>query len=456
MSADQREYVFKLRRDVVFHDGTPLTADDVRFSLEVVCHKDNARITELYVRSYVQIRGCREFHEGEVDRVEGIEVLDSHALRVRLANPSTAFLYAAAANGVLPRARYGSIPVSAMPRHPLARAPIGTGPFALVEWREGDRIVLEANPRYFLGRPKLDGLVIRFIDDPATQLLELKNGGLHFGTAQVAPQDFEAAAGSPLLVPKAYRGAWQRYLAMDLTDPLFVDIRVRRALSHAFDRERMLKDAWGGRGRIANGPLDPALREFNSRIPIPAYDPELAMRLLAEAGWEPGPDGVLKKSGRRFEFVMLAHPGPAAKMAILYQYYLRRIGMDARIETLDFPTLFGTRLRPGKFQASSFELGIGIALEPSHNLGYFQCGVSRFGYCSRDAEPLIAMARTALDPGDRGRIYRQLQEVLARDLPVIWTVNPDDLRLVSSKLVLPDRQSELFVVTAVKDWDLRD
>src|SRR5262245_35098542 len=243
---------------------------------------------------------------------------------------------------------------------------------------------------------------------------------------------------------------------MDLTNPLFGDIRVRRALSHAFGRDRMLRDVWNGRGRIVGGPLDPALREFNSRIPIPAYDPELAKRLLGEAGWELGPDGILRKDGRRFEFVMLAHPGPSAKMAVVYQDYLRRIGMDARIETLDFPTFFGTRLWPGKFQASSFELAIGYAFEPSRNLGYFQCGISRLGYCSRDAEPLIATARRVLDPGERVRIHWQLQEVLARDLPVVWTVNPDDLRLASSKLVLPDRQSELFVMMAVKDWDLRN
>jgi peptide/nickel transport system substrate-binding protein len=457
VSADRLEYVFKLRRDVVFHDGSPLTADDVRFSLEVVCHKDNLRGTDIYVRSHAQIRGCPEYRAGRVDRVEGIEVLDSHTLRVRLSEPSTAFLVSAAATGVVPRARYGNVPVKDLAQHPISRAPIGTGPFAFVEWRDGDRLVLRANSRYFLGRPKLDGLVIRFIDDPATRLLELKNGGAHFGFfAPVAPLDFAAAAEDRRLVPKAYHGVWQRFFAMDLTNPLFADVRVRRAVSHAFDRERILKDIWAGRGRIINGPVNPALREFNSRIPVPEYDPVRARRLLAEAGWQPGPDGILQKDGRRFEFSLLAHSGPSQTLAVAGHEYLRRIGMDVRIEVVDYPTFRSARFRPGHFQAASYELSAGDDADPSFHLGYFQCGSSRVGYCSQEAEALVARTRSTIDAAERAQVYWRLQEVIARDLPLVWIVSPDDLRLVSARLVIPNRPTEILVMMNARHWDLRD
>ena len=412
---------------------------------------------DVYVRSHAQIRGCPEYRAGRVDRVEGIEALDSHTLRVRLSEPSPVFLVSAATRGVVPRARYQGIPVKDLAQHAIARAPIGTGPFSFVEWREGDRIVLRANARYFLGRPKLDGIVIRFIEDPATRLLEYKQGGLHFAlNIPVSPQEHAAVAGDPRLTLKAYRGLWHRFFAMDLTSPLFSDIRVRRALSHAFDRERILKDALYDRGRIVNGPIDPALREFNSRVAVPEYDPVRARRLLAEAGWQPGADGVLQKEGHRFEFSLLSHPGPSAALAIVYHEYLKRIGINARIETLDFPTLWGSRYRAGQFQAASMEMVTGYNPDPAYSLNYFQCGISRLGYCNREADALIARARTGLDPAERTRAYWQLQEVLARDLPVIWIANPDDLRLASSRLVLPDRRSDFFVTMAIKDWDLRD
>jgi peptide/nickel transport system substrate-binding protein len=454
-SPDGLEYVFKLRRGVVFHDGSPFTAEDARFSLEVVCHRDNVRMGDVYARTHAQIRGCPDYRAGRADRVEGVEVLDSHTLRVRLSEPSPVFLVGAATRGVVPRARYQGIPVKDLAQHAISRAPVGTGPFAFVEWREGERVVLRANPRYFLGRPKLDGIVIRFIEDPATRLLEYKQGGLHFGlNIPVSPQEHAAVAGDSRLTLKGYRGLWHRFLALDLTSPLFTDVRVRRALSHAFDRERILKDALYDRGRIVNGPLDPALPEF-ARTAVPEYDPALAKRLLAEAGWQPGPDGVLQKEGRRFEFSLLSHTGASAALAVVYHDYLKRIGMDARIETLDFPAVW-SRYRPGQFQAASMEMVIGYGPDPAYNLGYFQCGVSRYGYCNREVDALIARARTAIDSAERVRAYRQLQEILARDLPVIWIANPDDLRLASSRLVLPDRRSDFYVTMAVREWDLRD
>jgi peptide/nickel transport system substrate-binding protein len=456
VSADGLEYVFKLRRGVVFHDGSPLTADDARFSLETICHRDNLRVADLYIRSYAQIRGCPEYRAGQVDRVEGLEVLDSHTLRVRLTEPSTSFLVSAAGNGVVPRARYGGIPVKDLPQHSLSRAPIGTGPFSFVEWREGDRLVLRANSRYFLGRPKLDGLVIRYIADPATRLLEFKNGGAHFGyNAPVPPLDLAAVAGDPRLVSKTYRGTWLHAFAMDNTNPLFSDVRVRRALNHAFDRERILKDVWAGQGRIFNSPLNPTWPEFNPRIAVPRYDPALAKRLLADAGWQPDSDGILQKDGRRFEFTLLSHLGPSRTLAVIYQDYLKRIGIDTRIETVDFPTLWGVRFRPGRFQAVSTEIALGYG-DPSYNLGHFQCGSGRLGYCSREVDALIARARSALDSTERARVYWRLQEVLAQEVTVISIVNPDEVRLVSSKLVLPDRQNDYFALMAVRHWELRD
>ena len=457
VSTDQREYVFKLRRGVVFHDGSPFTAADVRFSLEVVCHKDNVRMAEVYARSHAQILGCPQFREGQVDRVEGIDVVDSHTLRVRLSESSAAFLVSAATTAVLPRALYGSIPVKALAQHPLSRAPIGTGPFSFVEWREGDRLVLRGNPRYFLGRPKLDGLVFRFIQDPATRFLELKSGGLHFGlSGSVTAHDFAAASGDPRLVPKVYSGAWHRSFAMDHTNPLFADPRVRQALSHAFDRARILKDVWDGRGQIVNGPLSPGSPEFNARIPVPEYDPARAMRLLSEAGWHPGPDGILQKDGRRFEFSVLSHPGASRNMAIVYQDYLKRIGLDARIETVDFPTFLGVRIRPGQFQAASMEMVAGPDPDPSFQLARFQCGASLVGYCNREVDALIAKTRNTLDRGERTRIFLRLQEIFARDLPIVWIVTPHDLQLASAKLVLPDHPTETLLMMNLRHWDLRE
>jgi len=451
------EYVFRLRRGVLFHDGSPFTAHDVKFSWEVICHRDNVRMADAYVDHYVPIQGCRDYHDGKASGVDGIEVVDDHTLRVRLVEPYAPFLVSTAVTGILPRAVYQGIAVKALAQHPLSRAVVGTGPFMYVDWKEGDRLVLRANPRYFLGRPKLDGVVIRFIPDPSARLLEFKNGTLHFAFfSPVRPDDFAAAKGDARLVTRAYTGVWHYFFAVDHTNPLFKDVRVRQALNHAFDRPRILRDHWGGQGIVVNSPINPALAGFNRHIPIPEHDPARARALLREAGWQPGPDGVLVKDGKRFEFSILNFPGASREMAVVYQDYLKQLGLATRIETIDFPTLWGVRFRPGKFEALSFLWPSGFYPDPGVGLYPFLCANSRSGYCKPEADALLVRARSTLDPGARARAYGQLQEIYARDLPFIWIAAPADLRLASARLVQPERRNDFLVMKTIAEWDLRE
>lgn len=457
VSKDGLEYVFRLRRGVVFHDGSPFTAHDVKFSWEVICHKDNARMADAYVDHYVPIRGCRDYHDGKAAGVEGIEVVDDYTLRVRLLEPYAPFLVSTAVTGVLPRAVYQGIPIKAMSQHPRSRAVVGTGPFMYVDWKEGDRLVLKANPRYFAGKPKLDGLVIRFIPDPAARLLEFRNGTVHFAFfSPVRPEDFAAAKRDPTLVAKAYTGIWHYFFAVDHTNPLFKDVRVRQALDHAFDRSRILRDLWGGHGTVINSPINPALAAFDRTVAVPDYDPGKARALLRAAGWQPGPDGVLVKDGKRFEFSIINFPGPSKDMAVVYQDSLKQIGLAARIETIDFPTLWGVRFHPGKFEALSFLWPSGFYPDPGVGLYPFLCANSRSGYCNPEADALVVRARSTLDPGERNQAYRQLQQVYARDLPFIWIAAPADLRLANAKLILPERRNDFLVMKAITEWDLKE
>lgn len=457
VSKDGREYVFKLRRGVVFHDGSPLTASDVKWSWEVICHKDNARIADAYVDHYVQIKGCREFHDGQAAGVEGIEVVDDYTLRVRLTEPYAPFLVSTAVTGILPRARYASIPVRALFQHPLSRAPIGTGPFMYVDWREGDRLVLKANPRYFLGKPKLDGLVIRFIEDPAARLLEFKSGSLHFAFfAPVLPEEFHVARSDPRLSAKAYAGVWNYFFAVDHANALFKDLRVRQALSLALDRRRILAAQWGGYGIIANSPINPALPAYDKKLPAPQYDLSKAKGLLAEAGWRPGGGGILEKESKRFEFSILSFAGPSRTMAIVYQDSWKKLGMDVQVETIDFPTLWGVRFHPGKFEALSFLWPSGFYPDPAVGLYPFLCANSRSGYCSHEMDRLIIAGRSTLNPQERVRIYGRFQELFAHEMPFSWVVSPGDLRLASPKLILPERQNDFLVMKAILGWDLKE
>jgi ABC-type transport system substrate-binding protein len=143
-------------------------------------------------------------------------------------------------------------------------------------------------------------------------------------------------------------------------------------------------------------------------------------------------------------------------MAVAYQDYLRQVGMATRIDTVDFPTLWGVRFRPGKFEALSFLWPSGFYPDAGVGLYPFLCANTRSGYCNADADALVVRARSTLDRDERNRAYARLQEIYARDLPFIWIGTPADLRLASPKLILPERQNDFLVMKAITEWDLRE
>ena len=143
-------------------------------------------------------------------------------------------------------------------------------------------------------------------------------------------------------------------------------------------------------------------------------------------------------------------------MAVVYQDALKAVGMAARIETIDFPTLWGVRFRPGKFEGLSFLWPSGFYPDPGVGLYPFLCANTRSGYCSAEADALIVKGRSTLDPAERVRTYARLQEIFARDLPFIWVVSPGDLRLASPKLILPERQNDFLVMKAITEWDMKE
>jgi peptide/nickel transport system substrate-binding protein len=326
-----------------------------------------------------------------------------------------------------------------------------------VDWKEGDRLVLKANPRYFLGKPKLDGLIIRFIPDPAARLIEFKNGTLHFAFfSPVLTDDFNAAKNDPRLVAKAYTGVWNYFTAVDHTNPLFKDARVRQALTLGLDRRRLLTEQWGSYGAIVNSPINPSLPAFDKKVAAPEYDPAKAKSLLAEAGWRPGKDGVVEKDGKRFAFSIVTFAGPARNMAIVYQDAWKKLGLDVAVDVIDFPTLWGVRFHPGKFEAISFLWPSGFYPDPAVGLYPFLCANSRSGYCSQEMDRLIVAGRSTLDPPERVKIYERFQELFAREAPFMWVVSPADLRLVSPKLILPERQNDFLVMKAIMEWDIKE
>lgn len=302
-SPDGLIWTFHLRQGVQFHDGTPLTADAVVFSL--------SRPLVLF----------RNFHE---EFISQIIALDPFTVQIQLKTPYAPFISTLAGT---PFSIVSPVAVQTLGEHP-----IGTGPFKFVQWNRNDRIVLSANDTHWAGKPMLDCIIFRSITDNAMRLTELQAGNLHVMEFP-NPDEIPLIQGDPqlelLMQPSLNTG----YVAMNIEKPPFDNLKVRLAINHAINKAEIIERVYRGLAIPAKNPIPPTLWSYDNSIEDYAYDPELAKQLLAEAGY---PDG--------FETTLWALPVPrpyipdGMTMASAIQSDLQNVGINTNIVTYDWAT----------------------------------------------------------------------------------------------------------------------
>lgn len=405
-SPDGLTWEFNLREGVYFHDGTPFNADAVVFSL--------TRPLVLF----------RNFHEQFISQ---IIALDPMTVQIQLKTPYAPFISTLAGTSF-------SI-VSPTAVHSLGENPIGTGPFKFGRWDKDDKIVLNANDVYWAGTPKLDCLIFRSIPDNAMRLTELQAGNLHvmeFPNPEDIPLIQSDLQLELLMQPSLNVG----YLAMNMEKPPFDNQKVRLAINHAINKVDIVDRLYQGLGIPAKNPIPPTLWSYDDSIEDYEYNPELATKLLIEAGY---PDG--------FETTLWALPVPrpyipdGMAMAEILQADLEQVGIIANIVTFDWRTYLNKTANgehdmamlgwiadvadPDNFFYSL--LSIPNAEKPAYNISFYR---------NEELQKLLDRARMStneeiqeldiLDLGRgsvitdrdiRTRLYQQAQAIVHRDAP---------------------------------------
>jgi peptide/nickel transport system substrate-binding protein len=432
VSRDGLTYTFKLKKGVKWHDGKPFTARDVAFTFYSVL---DPKVTTPHRGYFDALVGFPELTNKDNPKKpeelaqKPIEVIDDYTIRFRLRYPYGAFL------AVLVNPRAGIVPEHVLRGQDLNtaefnRKPIGTGPFKFVEWKRGERIVLEANPDYHAGRPALDRLIYRVIPDNVVLLQELRAGGVDFIERPPLTEVGRLKQTSGLRVLATDNTSYTYFgFRQDLTP--FDDVRVRRAFYHAIDIPAIVREVLQGYGTISNGQFPPGTWAFDPSVKPYAYDPNRAKALLAEAGWKPGPDGILTKDGKRLSF-SLRHDQADQTVkdtAIIIQEFLKKVGVEATIEPLDWPTFVK------KLFASDFE-GIVVAWTNFHDPDPFAYSIWHSGqwkarnfahYKNPRADAELEAARRAGDQAERKRHYAEFSKILMEDAPYVFLYFPQQV-----------------------------
>lgn len=383
VSEDGRAYTFALQENVLWHDGEPFTAADVRWTLE-------------------HLKGRRSFAAEALRRITAVETPDDHTVVLRLAQPWAPLLTTLAWEGAFILPRHGG----ASPARP-----VGTGPFRLGSWERGRSLTLEANREFRKPGPYLDRIVYRFADSERALDLVL-SGQADYMVIRPALSRLPALAADPRVRVLTSPTDSRYYLAFNLRRPLFQDHRLREAINRALDRPALLERALHGYGAPAYGFYTPAVAwAYNARALAPAFDPGRARTLLA---------AVLDGKGGPFQPVLIsASINPFGDMAREVTRQLQGVGIDVRLE-LDPLDLWYERV----MDRHDFDIALmGGSQGPdpeSLNLrfGSKSLGSRIMGYESAELDTAVSEGGRQADLALRARAYFRAQEILARDLPI--------------------------------------
>ncbi|MBN2139386.1 MAG: peptide-binding protein [Desulfovibrionaceae bacterium] len=412
---------FRLRQDIRWFDGRPLTAKDVEFTYRLMI---DPKTPTAYAEDY---KAVKEFR-----------VLDPYCFEVVYDKPFARAL-TTWAHAILPK---HALEAEDLLDTKYSRRPLGAGAYRLKEWVPGRRLVLTANPDYFEGRAYIDEVVYRIIPDQSTQFMELAAGNLD--SMGLTPTQYLRQTDSPWWQENfrkyEYLSFSYSYLGYNLSCDLFKDVRVRRAIAMAIDKRELVKGVLSGLGVPGVGPYKPGTWAYNERLAPYEYDPAKAKALLAEAGWtDTDHDGVLDRDGRPFSFTILTNQGNSQRIAAgtILIHRLGAVGIKVRVRTVEWAAFIKEFVDKGRFEAVI--LGWSISQDPDiydvwHSSKAVPGGLNFIGYKSPELDELLEKGRRTLDKARRKEIYDRVQEVLHRDQPYCFLYVPMSLPILHARI----------------------
>jgi len=421
IAPDGLTITFHLRRGVKWHDGVPFTARDVLYTYRVTI---DPKTPTAYAEDFKQVKS--------------ITAPDDYTVQVVYGAPFAPAL-ASWGNNILPAHLLEGKDIT---KSPLARAPVGTGPYRFKEWVAGQKIVLESNHDYFEGRPWIDRYIYRIIPDTSTMYMELKAGALDLmglTPVQYARQTTGTAFTSRFNKYR-YPSSSYVYLGYNLRHPLFKDKRIRQALTAAIDKDELIHGVLFGMGQKAVGPIAPGRWAYNPNVKDIAYDPKHAAELLAQAGWrEKNSDGILVKDGKPFSFTILTNQGNQQRLltAQIIQQRLRYVGIDVKIRIVEWATFLKEFVDKGNFEAVM--LGWTTSPDPDmydvwHSSKTNPGELNFIGYKNPEVDRLLVEGRSTFDLEKRKKAYFRIQEIMADEQPYTFLYVPDALPVVSARI----------------------
>lgn len=414
VNADLTQYTFTLNPGILWHDGTPFTSADVAFTIESMLLPD-----------------VNASNKGNISRISSVETPDDLTVIFNLS------------------AAYADLPimlgynVGIVPKHLLEgqdlneptaflQAPVGTGPFKFVRLSVGNFLEVEANAEYFEGPPLLETIIFKIIPDGNSRVAQVQSGEIDL-TIVEAPQ-VEALRGSTNLAVREVPQVQYYFFGINHASPVMQDLRVRQAMSLVLDKQAIVDQVLKGYGAVCTGPVNPLLVDYyTSEVTTYAYDPDAASALLDEAGWTMDGDTRVNAAGERLTIIMNGPQGyPVLEQILIYaQQEFQNIGVAVELQIDEWT------VHLDKYRNQQYDVLLNWWITPPtpdlYNHYHSASPSNWWKYANPTADEMILAGQVAADPVARADIYKQLQTMLADDVPVLFLFYGRELQALSNR-----------------------
>ena len=418
VSADAKTWTIRIRKGVLFHDGSPLTAADVKFS------------TELFMNPAAGGSQTSNY----VAKVDSVNVIDDLTVEFigKQTNPDF-LLDIVGATLIIRKALWEGVDPAAIAQDPGANGQdptrvVGTGPFKFQEWVTGQQARAVKNENYWDGAVNLDGYIFKIVQDETAAIVQLNTGEVDFFSGIPGAQVQDVNKDQVNVVDyKQLSFTFYGYQLDETKSTKFLDARVRKALLYALDRQSFVDNIYFGYAEVAKGTIPPLSWAYNPNgiTEAYAYDPEKAKALLDEAGWVVGPDGVRAKDGQRLSFQMWTANSINTFVSLLqaYQQAWAQIGVEMTPGTEPFQEFVSRITQTFDFEA--FLIGFGWSVPPDQSpmwaCASYGAGFNIVKYCNPKVDALLNQALVETDQQKRIQLYTDFQNALLADLPMAVT-----------------------------------
>ncbi|KAJ49354.1 peptide/nickel transport system substrate-binding protein [Clostridium tetanomorphum] len=413
ISKDGKEYTFKLRKGVKFHDGTAFNADAVKFNIE-----------RQFLPNVKEDMPYASFTFGSVQKVEKI---DDYTVKIILKEPYTPFLANLAMCLAAPMASPQAVKKN---NGNLNEAPVGTGPFKFVSWKKGESITLEKNNDYWGEKAKVDKAIFKFTKENSVRASELMTGAVDIMDG-VDPNDVQKIKDNKMNILNE-KGMNINYMAFNCSRPPFNNVKLRQAISYAINKEELVKYLYQGFADVANTPLPSFIPGFNDRVKSYDYNPEKARQSLKEAG----------KENLQIKMIAYSNPRPynpvnGQKLAEAIQNYLAKVGVKATIDVYPWKE-YKEKIAQGEgdvlFYGWTGDNGDADNFLSLFDSKEIKSTLNAAKYNNAKVDELLAKGRKTPNGEERNNVYKQIQELVDKDAAWVTISYAKDMVAYSPKV----------------------